>query len=218
MTLWLISSSRLVVRFCHLHEDCHASHHAPPYSFSACTFARVARSGAGSPNVVIILRGRPGLQAILSINGNTNLPHASHVDSLANGGAVRAVLRPTPVLAHARGVPHGAVATPRRRPRRVHRARSDSTSTNAPWSGSLQSGGLLRTACFGKEAHRVAVAVPPERPRLRRVLRLHLSGTGASTSTRRSTTTRGREGQGLHHRRPHRPRDRRSLKANATCG
>ena len=57
-------------------------------------------------------------------------------------------------------------------------------------------------------AQRLAVPVPPERPRLRRVLRLHLRPLGRVLRPAARPQRQGRHGQGLHHRRPDRPRDR----------
>ena len=132
-------------------------------------------AAAEKPNVVVILADDQGW-GDLSLNGNTNL-RTPHIDSLAQGRrAIRALLRAAGLLADAGGVPHRPLAPAVRRSRRLHRAGAP-RPRRAHHRRGLQGGGL-RHRLLRQVAQRLAVPVPPQRPRLRGVLRVHLRPLG----------------------------------------
>ena len=84
--------------------------------------------------------------------------------------------------------------------------RSGWTSTRRTHRRRLQGRGL-RDRRVRQMAQRQPVAVSPERPRLRRVLRLHLRPLGRVLRPAAGSQRQARARQGLHRRRPDRPRD-----------
>ncbi len=155
------------------------------------------------PNIVIILADDQGW-GDLSVHGNTNLAHAAHRFAGPRRRAVRAVLRLPGLLADAGRVSHRPLSSARRRARRLDRRRAAEPRREDD-RRRLQ-GGRLRHRRVRQVAQRQPVALSSQRPRLRRVLRLHLRPLGRVLRPAAGAQRQARARQGLHHRRPDRPR------------
>ncbi len=141
---------------------------------------------AQHPNVVVILADDQGWGD--SERARQHEPrHAAHRFAGPRRRAVRAVLRLPGLLAHAGRVSHRPLSSARRRVqhvdrRRTARPRRDDDRRHVQ-------GRRLRHRRVRQVAQRHAVSLSSQRPRLRRVLRLLLRATGATTSIRCWNTT-----------------------------
>ena len=163
-----------------------------------------AAQPAPRPNVVVILADDQGW-GDLGITGNTNLS-TPHIDSLARDGAMLPHFFVSPVCSPTRAEfltgryhPRGGVCGTSARGERLDLDEATIAQT-------FKAAGYA-TGCLRQVAQRQPVSVPPQRPRLRRVLRLHLGPLGRVLRPAAGAQRQAQSRQGLHHRRPDRPRD-----------
>ena len=157
------------------------------------------------PNVVVILADDQGW-GDLSVHGNTNLQHAEHRFAGPRRGAVRAVLRLPGLLADAGRVPHRPLPLRGRRVRASRPAASGSTSTRRPSPTRFKAAGYA-TAAFGKWHNGTQYPYHPNARGFDEYYGFCSGHWGDYFDPPLEHNGQTRARQGLHHRRPDRPRD-----------
>ena len=153
--------------------------------FALLVLAPVATLAA-PPNIVVILADDQGW-GDLSVNGNTNLS-TPNIDSLAQDGALFDRFYVCPVCSPTRAEFLTGRYHPRGGVRGVSTGGERLNLDEKTIADTFKAAGYA-TGAFGKWHNGSAVSLSPQRPRLRRVLRLHLRPLGRATSTRRWSTT-----------------------------